>query len=34
MIQFNPVSPNSGRKNGKYSAKHVKKAIRLIKNIF
>ena len=33
MRKYNPVSPNSGRKNGKYSKKHVNKAVRLIKKI-
>jgi hypothetical protein len=33
MKKFNPVSPNSGRKKGKYSSKQIKKANYLIKKI-
>jgi len=33
MIKYNPVFPNSGRRNGKYSSKQVRKAHRLIKKI-
>ena len=34
MRQYNPISPNSGRKNGKYSRKHVNNAVRLIKKLY
>ena len=33
MIKFNPVSPNSGRKKGKYSLKQINKAKKLIKKV-
>ena len=33
MLKFNPISPNSGRKKGKYSSRQINRAIRLIKEI-
>jgi hypothetical protein len=33
MLKFNPIAPNSGRKNGKYSSKQINKAKKLMKKI-
>ena len=33
MLKYNSVFPNSGKSNGKYSSKQVRKALRLIKQI-
>jgi len=33
ILNYNPVFPNSKRRNGKYSSKEVRKALRLIKRI-